>query len=160
MISEVVAKEPKLKYAIAVAAYTFSSLLLTNPHKAYEYGKELLSKANNDDPPYHLIWGNISYYEDKLSLPQEIYQLGIEAYLARIQAYPETVDPKFYHELAGYYWRLSQKSKAILTEEKAITALKSEKFYLQKNLTAFKQRLRQYRKDYLQKKGSVIDKKD
>jgi hypothetical protein len=44
-------------------------------------------------PDYHLIYGAIDFYSDKLHLPAEIYRLGAEAYQAEIdhRAYPEAV---------------------------------------------------------------------
>jgi hypothetical protein len=39
VLNEMVKKEPNLKYASWMVFYTFSALLRTDPHKAYEYGK-------------------------------------------------------------------------------------------------------------------------
>ncbi len=144
LINEMVRNEPRLKYAPVIASYTFSSLLKTNPHEAYKYGRELLS-TTEDDPLYYVIFLNIDSYSDRLNLPAEIYQLGAEAYRARIEASPETADlPNFYHKMAMFYWRANDKTNSIAAEEKAIEALKSEKDYSQTDLTEFEFRLQQY----------------
>jgi thiol-disulfide isomerase/thioredoxin len=128
VINNIVRNEPKLKYAPVVAAFTFSSLLITNPHRAYEYGKVVLVTSTYVDPAYHVIFGQINFYSDKLSLPAEIYELGAEAYRVRIKAYPETADLiNWYSKMAEWYWRANDKSKAIDAQQKAIETLKSQK---------------------------------
>jgi len=146
LINEMVRKEPKLKYASTISAITFSSLLKTNPHKAYEYGKVMLVTSTYDDPNYHIIFGNIKEYSNKLNLPAEIYELGAEAHQAIIDQYPETVDvPKHYHEMAGFYWHANNKLKAIEAEQKAIEALKNKKNFSAKEIAAFESGLQQYK---------------
>lgn len=127
IINEIVKKEPKLKYAPAIAANTFISLLKTDPHKAYEYGKGMLLASTYEESLYNIIFGNVQEYSDKLSLPSEIYQLGAEAYQARIDAYPETAHfPETYQKMAEWYWHANDKSKAIDALQKAIEAMKSK----------------------------------
>ncbi len=130
MINEIVKNEPGLKYAPFIASCTFSSLLKTDPHKAYEYGKVAIVTSTYDEPPYDVIIGNIEWYSDKISLPAEIYQLGAEAYQMEIDhfPYPEIVDAfKYYNKMAEWYWRAGNNSKAIEAEQKAIETLASHK---------------------------------
>jgi thiol-disulfide isomerase/thioredoxin len=145
VISDFLKREPKLQYAPSIAFYTFSALLKTNPHKAYEYGKVVIVTPTYEDPQYQLIWGAIEWYSDKLNLPPEIYELGAETYQARIDAYPETVIPNFYYKMAEWYWRANNKSKAIDAAQKAIEALKNEKSFSATQMATFESRLRQYK---------------
>lgn len=147
-INEMLRKDPKLKYAPFIAFHTFSSLLKTNLHKAYEYGKEVLVNPSYEDPAYDVIIYRIEEYSEKLSLPAEIYQLGAEAYQAKIDhfAYPELVNmPKYYHNMAGMYWRAKNKPKAIDAMQRAIKALKSKMDFSTKDMSAFEFRLQQYK---------------
>ena len=148
VISDFLKREQKLQYAPSIAFYTFSALLKTNPHKAYEYGKVAIVTPTYEDPPYHLIWGAIEWYSDKLNLAPEIYKLGAETYQKRINAYPETVIPDFYYKMAEWYMRANKKSKAIKAQRKAIKELKKEKRpkYISKTKMAeYKSRLQQYK---------------
>ena len=148
-INEMVRNEPKLKYAPYIAYNTFSALLKTDLHKAYQYAKVAIVTSTYDDPPYDLIIGAIEWYSDKLNLPPEIYELGAEAYQVKIDhyPYPELVKiPKYYHNMADWYWRANNKSKAIDAEQKAIDALKSKKGFSKEDMAAFKSRLQQYKK--------------
>ncbi len=148
IINEMVRKEPRLKYAPLIAFYTFSFLLITDPHKAYEYGRVALATHSYDDPAYNLIIGSIESYSDKLDLPAEIYQLGAEAYQAEIDhlPYPEIVNlSNRYHKMAEWYWIANNKSKAIEAEQKAIESLKNEKDFSEIELAAFELRLQQYK---------------
>jgi thiol-disulfide isomerase/thioredoxin len=112
IIHEIVKKEPKLKYAPSVAAHTFISLLLTNPHKAFLYGKEMLAVSTFDEPLAYFIVGNINTYSDKLNLPAEIYRLGIEAYQQEIAFYPETIDiARAHRKIAEWQSKCSRSSK-------------------------------------------------
>jgi hypothetical protein len=126
VINDLVKKEPILKYAPFIAFHTFSALLKTDTHKAYEYGKTVIRTSTYDDPPYQIIWGIIDEYSDKLNLPAKIYELGAETYQARIDAYPETVSSTFYRKMVDWYWRANNKSKASDAAQKAVEALKSE----------------------------------
>lgn len=150
VINEMVRNEPKLKYAPFIAFHTFSSLLKTNPHKAYEYGKEVLVTPTYEEPPYDLLTSVIEFYSDKLNLPAEIYQLGAEAHQAAIDQfpYPELLNlSKRYNKMAECYWRANDKSKAIDAQQKAIEALKSKKDFSATEMAAFQSRLLQYKKN-------------
>lgn len=148
LIYEIVRNEPKLKYAPNIAFHTFSSLLKINPHKAYEYGKELLVRPSNDDALY-LITEAVKWYSDKLNIPAEIFDLSANAYQVRIDQipYPEIVNiSKLYNKMAEWYWRAKNKSKAIDAQQKAIKALKSKKDFSATEMAAFNSRLQQYKK--------------
>lgn len=130
MIDEIVRNEPRLKYTPVIAFKTFSCLLQTNPHKAYEYGKVAIETSTYDEPPSDLIIIAIGLYSNKISLPPEIYRLGAEAYQMEIDhiPYPEIVDTfKYYNKMAEWYWRAGDNSKAIEAEQRAIEALKGKK---------------------------------
>lgn len=149
-INELLRKEPRLKYAASITSITFSSLLKTNPQKAYEYGKRLLMTSTYDDPTYddpnyNMIFGSIKEYSDKFHFPAEIYQLGVEAYQARIGAYPESVAPIHYNNMAALYWGACDKLKAIDAQQKAIELLKNENRFLARDLPSFEFRLQQYK---------------
>jgi thiol-disulfide isomerase/thioredoxin len=146
VINELVRNEPKLKYAPFIASHTFSSLLKTDPHKAYEFGKELLVISTFEDSHYGLIIDNIKWYSDKLSLPAEIYQLGAEAYQAEIDHYPWSMKtPNNYSKMAEWYWRANDKSKAIDAQQKAIEEMKSKKDFSKTDMAAFESQLQHYK---------------
>ena len=145
-VDEIVRKTPELKYTPNVAAFTFNTLLKTDPQKAYEYGKVLMVTPTYDDPPYYVIFNNIKSYSEVLKLPPQIYGLGVEAYQARIDYSPKTINlPRTYHTMAEWYWRAHDKSKAIETEEKAIEALKTKKPVSADSQAAFESRLNLYK---------------
>ncbi len=149
MINEIVRKEPKLKYAPFVAIHTFSSLLKTDLHEAYKYGKVAITTTTYDEPPYGFIIGEIEWYSDKLSLSSEIYQLCAEAYQAKIDqiSYPEIVNmPKLYTKMAEWYWRANDKAKAIGALQKAIEALKKIKNFSVTEMDALESRLLEFKK--------------
>jgi thiol-disulfide isomerase/thioredoxin len=123
VINEAVKKEPKLKYAPLIASFTFTALLKTNQHQAFEYGKEvLMTPGYEGSPAFGSIIGGIKDYEHKLKISVEIYQLGTEAYRAEIDQcpYPELFnDPELYYRIANWYWLAGDKSKAIKFRRKA-----------------------------------------
>jgi thiol-disulfide isomerase/thioredoxin len=149
LINKIITNEPKLKYAPFVADKTFSALLQTEPHKAYEYGKILLVTPTYEDPPYGSIIGSIDWYSKKLNLPLEIYELGAEAYQAKIDKYGEFGNmniPNSYNKMADMYWRAKNKLKAVDAMQKAIETLKGEKNFSATEMAAFETRLQQYKK--------------
>ena len=134
-------------------ASSFHILLRTDPLKAYEYGKVLLVTSTYRIPPYYVLFNGIKGYSGEKTLPPQIYELGAEAYQARIDYSPKTNDlPKTYHIMADWYWRAHDTSKAIETEEKAIVALKTTKHGSGGSLAAFESRLQQY-KNLLRSEG-------
>jgi thiol-disulfide isomerase/thioredoxin len=109
-LDEMLRKEPRLKFMPAFAAFTFVSLLQTNPHKAYAFGKEILAASTYEEDLYSIIYGNLEAFSSKLQLAPEIYRLGIEAFQAQIARYPETTDlPRAYHRMAEWYRRTGEK---------------------------------------------------
>lgn len=148
VINEIIRNEPRLKYAPRIAFYTFSALLKTNPHKAYEYGKVAIVTPTYEEPAYDAIIGAIKWYSDKVNLPADIYHLGAEAYQEEIDQipYPEIVNiAKLYNRMAEWYWRANYKSKAIDSQQKAIEALKRKKEFSATELAAFESQLQQYK---------------
>lgn len=146
LINEIVKQEPKLKYAPIIADNTFRSLLVTDPHKAYEYGKIAIITPTYEDPDYNSIPSVIDIYSNKLNLPAEIYELGAEAYQMKINKYGVFCNiSNNYKNMAEMYWRANNKSKAIEAIQKAIEALKSEKNFSKKDLATFESRLQQYK---------------
>lgn len=149
LINEMVRNEPKLKYAPHIASHTFSSLLKTNPDKAYEFGKVAIVTPTYEEPAYHLIIENIKWYSDKFNLPPKIYQLGAEAYQEKIDQipYPEIINMfNHYNKMAEWHWRANDKSKAIDAQQKAIEALKSKKGISAIEMAAYDSQLQQYKK--------------
>jgi thiol-disulfide isomerase/thioredoxin len=122
VIDPMVKKEPKLKYAPLTADYTFAALLMKDPHKAYEFGKEALAS-------HYRWWANrsiISNIRDdsrKLKTPAEICLLGAECMQAKIDRYPYYTNSdmaKEYQEMAEWYRQGGEKAKAIAAEKNAI----------------------------------------
>lgn len=133
-------KEPRLKYAPFIAFNTFSSLLKTNTQKAYEYGKVAMVTPTYEAPAFEAIIGAIESYSDKLNLPEEIYELGADAYRMKIDQtpYPEIVNmPRYYHLMAWWCWLAKNKPKAIVAEQTAVSTLKSREFYSQSELNVY-----------------------
>ena len=146
VINELVQKEPNLKYAPVIASYTFLSLLKTDPHKAYEYGKQVLVTSTYTDPAYGSIIGAMDWYGDKLSLPTEIYTLAAEACQAEIDRYPLSKKSfKFYHKMAGWYFCSGNKEKAIEAEQKAIDDIKTGVWGRQADVSTYEAILQQYK---------------
>lgn len=149
VIADIVRKEPGLKYAPLIANHTFASLLKTDMHAAYEYGKLAIATPTYEEAPYAFIIGNIQWYADKLILPAEIYRLGAEAYQLEIAhvPYPEIASLyKDYYEMAEWYWLAEEKAKAKEAMQKAIEELKSKKNYSATDLDKYEYRLREYLK--------------
>jgi thiol-disulfide isomerase/thioredoxin len=122
VINEMIKKEPKLKYAPAMVSFTFSALLRTNPHKAYEFGKKAMVTPTYCEPAYAFIIGDIEEDSRKLNIPAEICRLGAECYQAEIDnaTYPELFDmPWLYRKVAAWYALAGDKSKAMEAGQKA-----------------------------------------
>ena len=147
-INEIVINEPRLKYAPLVAYNTFTSLLKTNQHKAYEYGKVVLVTSTYEDPADFVIYDAIDFFSDRLKLSKEIYELGAEAHQMHIDKfpYPQLLNlPKHYSKMAELYWRANDKLKAIETQQKAIEALKSKNNLSKTEMEKFKSLLQKYK---------------
>ena len=131
-----------------MAYNTFTSLLKTNQHKAYEYGKVVLMTSTYEDPPYSIIYSAVHFYSTRLKLSSEIYQLGAEAHQMYIDKfpYPQLMNlPKQYSNMAVLYWYANDKSKAIDAQQKAIEALKSKKDLSESEMETFKSQLQKYK---------------
>jgi hypothetical protein len=149
LINRIVENEPKLKYAPYIAWNTFTALLKTDSNKAYEYGKATIATPTYDEPAYDMIIDGIQFYSDKLKIPAKIYGLGAEAYQIKINHlfYPKIVNlPKYYNEMASWYWLANDRSKAKRAERKAIKALKRKKNFSKTDLAAFKFQLKKYKR--------------
>jgi thiol-disulfide isomerase/thioredoxin len=147
-IDKIVKKEPRLKYAPLIAYNTFTSLLKTNQHKAYEYGKVVLVTSTYEDPADFVIYDAIHYFSDRLKLSEEIYKLGAEAHQMHIDKfpYPQLMNlPKHYSNMAELYWRANEKLKAIEAQQKAIEALKDKKDLSRSEMETFKSQLQKYK---------------
>ncbi len=123
VIDDMVKKEPDLEYAPYTASYTFSALLINDPHKAYQYGKEVMVTRTYDDPARDRIIGDIKDASLKINIPQEIYQLGADCYQAKINAiiYPQLYDmARLYRNMAAWYILAGDKANAIKAQKKSL----------------------------------------
>ncbi len=130
VINELVEKEPDLKYAPYTVSYTFYALLINNPHKAYEYGKEVMITSTYDDPAWDMIIGDIKSCSRKINIPPDIYRLGADCYQAKINhlIYPQLHDrAKLYRNMAEWYRLAGEKAKAIKAEKKSIRLYRRNK---------------------------------
>jgi thiol-disulfide isomerase/thioredoxin len=147
-INDLVAKEPRLKYAPRVAYHTFIALLKTDLPKAYEYGKLALANRDKNSNVFDYIIGAILTNSTKIKLPAEIYELGAEAQQAEIDwiPYPENVNMvERYNRMAEWYFYANKKPKAIDAQQKAIEALKNKKVFSANNLAALESLLQKYK---------------
>lgn len=145
-ISKIIKQEPRLQYKALIAFNTIYSLLKIDPQKAYTYGKKALTICTV--PPSNTIIGAIEICSYKLTLPAEIYELGAEAYQVEINqfTYPELANiPKYYHEMAWWYWLAKNKPKAMEAEQAAVNTLKSRGNFLPSELAVFKAHLDLYK---------------
>jgi thiol-disulfide isomerase/thioredoxin len=147
-IKEIVRKEPRLKYAPLIAYNTFTSLLKTNQHEAYEYGKVLMQTSTYEEPPYFIIYDAIHFFSNRLKLSKEIYDLGVQAHQMDIDKfpYPELLNfPKRYSKMAELYWRAGNKLKAIESQQKAIESLRDTNDFSKTELEKLKSQLQKYK---------------
>jgi len=148
LIAEIIKREPGLKYAPLMVSHTLISLLKTNPHEAYEYGKVAMVTSTYQEPAYRQIYGAIELYSDKLHLPAEVYRLGAEAYQQEIdhRLFPEAVSISgFYHKMAEFYWRAGDKAKAVTAAQKAIEVLSTKKDFSKTDMASFRSQLQRYK---------------
>jgi hypothetical protein len=124
VVNEMVKKEPKLKYAPWVVSYTFSALLIIDPHQACEFGKQAMAVSHNGWSTCGSIIGGIRDGLRKLTMPKEIYLLGAECYQAKLDQsppyYKAAYMAKQYHDMADWYRIGGDKLKAIAADKKAI----------------------------------------
>lgn len=122
VIDDMVKKEPSLKYAPLTADYTFAALLMKDPHKAYEFGKEALTSRYHWSANRSII-GNIRDDSRKLKTPAELCLLGAECMQAKLDRNPNLTNADLarqYHEMAEWYRQGGDKIKAIAAEKKAV----------------------------------------
>ncbi|MBS1660291.1 MAG: TlpA family protein disulfide reductase [Bacteroidetes bacterium] len=127
-IDAILKGEPRLKYAESIAYHTFASLLKTDPHKAYLYGKEALTASTYDEPPYGSIVRAVGWYSDKLNLTGEIYELGAEACQEEVDYNPfwdRGAVARAYKRMGEYYRRAGDKEKAEAADRKAGEVMKN-----------------------------------
>lgn len=124
LINNIILGDPIMEYAPRIVFHKFSSLLKLNMSEALIYAKMVVSKQNPLEPAYFSIIGGIKSYEDKLSIPAELFQLGAEC---MIKFSEET--PKNFIKIAEWYWRAGDKKKAIHFQKKAIKLMKKTKVY-------------------------------
>ena len=149
VIEDLIRDEPQLKYTPVIAFHTFSSLLKTNLHKAYEYGKIAIVTTTYEEPAYDAIIDAIQLYSKKVKLPVEIYRLGAKAYQLTIDGipYPEIINMgREFSNLAALYWQAKEKIKAIENQQKAVDWLKTNKNFSAAEMAALEGKLRQYKK--------------
>jgi len=123
VVNEMVKKHPDLKYTPWIVSYTFSALLRTDPHKAYEFGKQAMVTTTYTRPAWYMIIGVIKDDSRKVHMTPEIYRLGAECYQAEIDhtTYPKIVDiAEKYREMAGWYRLAGDQPMAIKAEKKAM----------------------------------------
>ncbi len=74
----------------------------------------------------------------------KIYALGAESYRQRIEVFPATAVPGFYHQMAAFYHRIKEDNKAAGAEQQAIILLKERKWKLKEKLPEYETALRSY----------------
>lgn len=151
-INHFIEKEPQLKYEPLVVDYTLYVLLQTNVPAALEYGKKALQSANAAAIASSIVY-NIKNYKTPQKLPTAMYALGAEAYQLYIHQfpYPELASlPKYYEEMAEWYWRAKNKTKSIASAEKAITSLKEHPDFSPAVLHTYESKLEWYQKAVVQ----------
>jgi thiol-disulfide isomerase/thioredoxin len=123
VIDDLVKKEPDIKYAPYTVSYTFYALLINDPRRAYEYGKQAMVTRTYDDPAWDSIIGDIKDASRKINIPQGIYQLGADCYQAKINAimYPQLYDmARLYRNMAAWYILAGDKANAIKAQKKSL----------------------------------------
>ena len=117
LANEFVRSEPRLEYAPRVAFHIFSALLHTNPHRALEYANRLVATTTYEPgPPYEVVTNAIGAFSGTISLPAEIYRLGVRTYQEYLDhfPYPELINrSRIYRIMAD--WNRRAGDKAIAT---------------------------------------------
>jgi thiol-disulfide isomerase/thioredoxin len=130
VINEIISKEPKLKFAPAIAYHTMLALLKTNLHEGYEYGKIAIVTSTYEDPACNSIIRAIDATSDRFAPPAEIYRLGADAYQQLVNLYPQNMKTaKTYLKMAEWYLRGKDKLKAKQSMRQALKMTKCKKDY-------------------------------
>jgi thiol-disulfide isomerase/thioredoxin len=124
VIDEMVKKEPKIKYMPEMASHTFAALLITDPHKAYQFAKEAMASPYAWSA-YGSIIDEINFVlHNFLTIPKEIYLLGAECYQIEINQSPPGEETAYlakqYQNMADWYRLGGDKLKALAADKKAI----------------------------------------
>ncbi|MBB2951709.1 MULTISPECIES: TlpA disulfide reductase family protein [Sphingobacterium] len=146
-VNEIVKEEPNLKNTGLINFYIFKSLLYIDQKKAHDYGKSML-KSNDNKYLYYDIIEALTYKEDSLKLQPEIYLLGAEAYQIEIKNVDDaTLEDisQYYKNMAKWYWKANNRSKAVKAQKKSIKVLKNRQNYSTSDLSALESQLHQYK---------------
>ena len=141
---------PLIKFTPRIAYQLFFNLLNNDIPKACVYGRKVLETSTYDAPAAMMIRGAIENAAEKIKLPPEVYQLGIDAIKVQINdilsCFPELKNvSKHYYKMSEWYWHLANRSKAVEALEKAIEITKTQAGYSARELTVYNVRLRQYK---------------
>jgi thiol-disulfide isomerase/thioredoxin len=150
LINEMTKTEPLIKFTPRIAYQLFSILLKKDMKKAFEYGKKVIETTTYEKPAGFIIRGAIENLSNEISLPPEIYQLGIEAIQVELEevlsCYPEIRNVyKHYYRMAKWYGVLGNKLKAVESLEKAIDIMKNQNDYIETDLALYEAWLKQYK---------------
>jgi len=128
VVNEMVGLETDLKYMPQTAFYTFSALLKTDTCKALAFGSQALrlSLSPFKTDVRESIIDAIRDDMKKFSTPKQIMALGANCLQERIIAYNNTHNLRYcdlaeeYKELAEWYRKGGEKTKALEAEKKAV----------------------------------------
>lgn len=130
VVDEMVKNDPRLKYAPWVSSSTFSALLITDPHKACEFGKQAMAVPHNGWPASLSIIDDIRFGLRNLTMPKEVYLFGAECYQVKIEGSPPYYEAAYmaeqYQAMADWYRLGGDKLKAIAADKKAIKLWKKD----------------------------------
>lgn len=147
-VKKIVAAEPALQYAPVIAGFTFSALLIKDPSKACEFGRNAIAAPSFGEPLYGMFTDAIWKNSVRQNLPTTVFAFGAEACEAEIKSipYPETVDMyKLYRNQAEFYWRAGNKPGAIAAGQTAVDNIKARKPAAAGELTALLAQLKKYK---------------
>ncbi len=108
-INNRIKETPNVKFTPMIARYIFDNLLLTSPHKAYEFGMTIFDSIPSYlSPPFYVIYLGIEHNANEIDLPEYIYQLGAEAYQKMINnthpIYRQLLDTsEIYRKMSAWY---------------------------------------------------------
>jgi len=145
-IKNTLSKEPSLKYTPTIVFYSFSSLLKIDPSKANHYGKEVIAISEYNNQAYQFLIDVINWQKDKTTIPQEIYELGAEVFIARLNRYGDSINQAYaFKGMAEMYWHAKNKAKAIEAQQKAINALNNESNSSPEEVAKYQLKLQEYK---------------
>lgn len=145
IISQLLAKEPGLKYYPKMANFTIYSLIKTDQEKALGYIKELF--ADSPEPPFRNVTEAVSYMSDirKVQLIKGLYEIAAVAYEEQLQRYPWSMDfPATYTSIAALEFKAGNKQKAIEAATKVIGYAKQKQDLPASLLATYEANLKKY----------------